>query len=342
MVVDTESELAWQQYLANLDFAKSYTPTCDRVAAEDADHRVLVTGFGRFLSNPDNATGAMVSALLEELDYPFTEAPPRGEIDPPGPQTAVAQGIIELPGAGRVAVCAMVLPVYWDLAPYLVAQEMAAFEPNFVFMNGIAGWRQETWLELGAVNSAKRLGDGSDISKPLENRSPLVPVADPSEFARPNLASWDALQTAMLEVRNLHRDVERDGEPFDDIVHGTLLGGFPRVSNTYLCNNVTYTVGYLMDHHADEVTLMEASHVRDGVETGLPVTLGVDMSNVPRLFMHWASNIQGEHVALGADMMRAAIDAQLTALDAEEQAPIRGDNAFADIEPSGADSDDTH
>ena len=120
-----------------------------------------------------------------------------------------------------------------------------------------------------------------------------------------------------------------------------MLAGYPRNSNTYLCNNVTYTVGYLMDHHDEEVVLMEASHVRENedgtpVDTGLPLTLGVDMSEVPRMFMHWSSNIEGEHVALGAEMMRAAIDAQLTTRDLEEGGPLRGDNTLADLPPSGS------
>jgi hypothetical protein len=238
-----------------------------------------------------------------------------------------------------VAVCAMVLPVYWDLAPYLLAEEMRAFQPELVLMNGIAGFRQDTWVELGAVNRAKRLTDGSGISRPHDYGGPLVPDAEESESARPNLASWAAIKDALETTRDTHQEVLRGGTRFGDVVQGALLAGFPRLSNTYLCNNVTYTVGYLMDHHDEEVMLMEASHVRDDdggspVDTGLPVTLGVDMSEVPRLFMHWSSNIEGDHIALGADMMRAAIDAQLMTLHVEEGGPIRGDNDFADLPAS--------
>lgn len=329
--VDTESELAWQQYVANLEFAKSYEARCDLALAAEADHRVLVTGFGRFQSNSYNATGGMVSELIAELDYPETTAPPSNEIDLPAPQTAVAQGMLELPGAGTVFVCAMVLPVFWDLAPYLIAREMAAFEPEMVLMNGIAGWRQEVWLELGAVNEAKRLGDGSNNLRPDEDRAPLVPTAGASEYARANLASWDAMRTAIDVALEEESARSRDGVPFGDVVHGTLLAGYPRSSNTYLCNNVTYTVGYLMDHHQESVRLMEASHVRDGVDAGLDVTLGVDMSAVPRLFMHWPSDLRGEHLAAGAALMRAAIDAQLSALDSTADGPARGDNDTAEL-----------
>jgi pyrrolidone-carboxylate peptidase len=347
VVLDTETELAWAQYLANLEYARGYEATCSREALAEADHRVLVTGYGRFLSSRYNATGGMVSALIEELEYPLTEPPPSGEIDPPGPQTAVAQGYMELPGAGRVAVCAMVLPVYWDLAPYLLAKEMVAFEPDMLLMNGIAGYRQATWLELGATNRAKSLRDGSDISRPDDEDAPfpyvpLIPDADESEVTRPNLASWEVMRDAMLESLEANGEVTQDGTPFSDVVQGALLAGFPRLSNTYLCNNVTYTVGYLMDHHDEEVTLMEASHVRDDVEDGLPITLGVDMSEVPRLFMHWSSGIRDGHLEVGAEMMRAAIDAQLMHLHAEEGGPVRGDEVTPDLPGSPFDNGTTH
>lgn len=330
VVLDTESEQAWAQYQANLAFAKSYVARCDASAAEGADHRVLVSGYGRFMSTSSNATGEMVSELIEELTYPMTDSPPFGEIDPPGPQLAVAQGTIDLPGAGTVAVCAMVLPVYWDLAPWLVAQEMAAFEPDMVLMNGIAGGRQSTWLEMGAINRASGSRDGSNITRVDEAGAPLIPGADASEYARPNLASWEPMKAAMQAALAEHESVEHDGLAFGDVVRGIELAGYPRSSNTYLCNNVTYTVGYLMDHWEDEVTLMEASHVREGADAGLPITLGVDMSEVPRLFMHWSSQIRGEHLQAGTAMLRAAIDTQLTLLDDDESGPIRGDNAIAD------------
>lgn len=341
VVLDTESELAWAQYQANLEFAKSYVARCDATAAEDADHRVLVTGYGRFMSTRANATGEMVSELIEELVYPMTDSPGAGEVDDPGPQLAVAQGTIELPGAGKVAVCAMVLPVYWDLAPYLVAKEAAAFGPEMVLMHGIAGYRQSTWLEMGAINKASGSRDGSNITKVDEGGAPLIPDADESEFARPNLASWEPMKKAMELAREEHAEVMREGTAFGDAVPGIMLAGFPRSTNTYLCNNVTYTVGYLMDHWDEEVTLMEASHVREGAEAGLPITLGVDLSNVPRLFMHWSSNLRDEHVTAGSELIRAAIDAQLTSLDAEEGRPIRGDNDIADLPGDTSDGGDT-
>ena len=331
--VDTESEYSWQQYLANLEFAKSYEPRCsfdDSTGPEDVQHRVLVTGFGRFLSNSSNATGEMVSELLDELNYPLTEAPPAGDVDKPAAQTRVAQGIIVLPGAGKVAVCAMVLPVFWDLAPYLIAQEMRSFAPDLVLMNGIARGRQDVWLELGAVNLAQRTRDGSGIVVPDEHDAPLVPTASHDEYARPNLASWDAMKASIDKAIDERADIEHEGDTFGRVLTGTSFAGYPRSSNTYLCNNTTYTVGYLMDHPDETVTLLEASHAREGVETGLPLALGIDMSEVPRLFMHWPTQLKGPFLQAGASVMRAGIDAQLTALAAGKK-PTTGENDRADI-----------
>ena len=93
--VDTSSDLAWAQYEQNLRFAESYEARCTVTHATKRP-RVLVTGFGRFKTNALNATGLVVSELLDGLDYPMTEPPPSGQVDPPGPQTAVAHGVIEL------------------------------------------------------------------------------------------------------------------------------------------------------------------------------------------------------------------------------------------------------
>src|SRR5438876_9586734 len=75
--VATDSPLAVKQYKANLAFAKGYKPKCIQRGAKP---RVLVTGFGRFLGNRDNATGQLVSRLLPSLKYPLTDPPPAGQI----------------------------------------------------------------------------------------------------------------------------------------------------------------------------------------------------------------------------------------------------------------------
>src|SRR5687768_9921343 len=194
MIVDATTPLGWQQHQANLAFARDYQPSA-RVGARRRK-RVLVTGFGRFRDNLVNASGLVVTKLLPGLAYPYTAPPDDAAVDPPETQTAVGVGTVTLDGVGEVDLCAMVLPVFWDLAAVLVLTEIAAFEPDFIVMNGIRSSRQPLWLELGAVNRAGRLEDGSTHLRPIDEGAPLVPLAAPRELARGNLASWRALRRA--------------------------------------------------------------------------------------------------------------------------------------------------
>jgi len=345
VTVDTESELAWAQYLANLEYAQSYLPTCLPASVVDDEGpqverpRVLVTGFGRFQSNRQNATGEVVSALLDELTYPLTDPPADGQIDPPAPQTAVALGRVELPKVGEVDVCAMVLPVFWDLAAVLVLAEIEAFAPDFVLLNGIAGWRQPLWLELGSINRARALEDGSDVLMPIEEGAPLIATASEDDYARPLLLSWHTVRAAVDGAIEAHGPDERDGTPLSDILQGARFAGYPRSSNTYLCNNTAYTVGYLMDHPGDTVRLLEASHPREGFDDGLDVVLSEDHSGTPRVFVHWPSNLEGEHLGSAAAVMRALIDGQLDALVNDGEPPTPGDNEIAELEPDAPGGD---
>jgi len=344
--VDTEAELAWQQYVANLEFARGYQPTCvsgttagEGGAPEDQRPRVLVTGFGRFQSNRANATGEVVSELLDGLTYPLTDPPAYGQIDPPAPQTAVALGTVELPGVGEVDLCGMVVPVFWDLAAVLVLKEIEAFSPDFVLLNGIAGGRQPLWLELGSINRARALEDGSDILMPIEEGAPLIPTAPEEEYARPLLLSWHAVRAAAEQAITSHAADEREGTPLSDVLHGVRFAGYPRSSNTYLCNNTAYTVGYLMDHHGEAVRLMEASHPREGYDDGLDVTINEDHSTTPRVFVHWPSNLEGDHIGSAAEVMSALIAGQVDALVNEGELPSPGDNAIAEVKPDATGGD---
>src|SRR5262245_43547075 len=101
VVVDTSTAEARAQYDANVAFAVSYQPRC---IASGSRPRVLITGYGRFMSNTHNATGEMVSAIAG-VAYPFTRPPPAGQIDPPAPQTRVTLTTVTLPQIGEVDVC---------------------------------------------------------------------------------------------------------------------------------------------------------------------------------------------------------------------------------------------
>ncbi|MEO6420402.1 MAG: hypothetical protein ABIP39_13380, partial [Polyangiaceae bacterium] len=164
VVVDTKSPLARAQYDANVAFANKYQASCKSAGKNP---RVLVVGFGRFLDNDNNATGRIVEKLVPAAVYPATTKPSAGKVDLPGPQTRVALGKLSLPTSGDVDVCAMIVPVYWDLAAILVAKEVDAFGPNLVMMNGIADTTQDLWIELGSVNKAMALTDGSDALVPV-------------------------------------------------------------------------------------------------------------------------------------------------------------------------------
>lgn len=330
--VDTSSPTARRQYDANAAFALGYKARCPRGATKRP--RVLVTGFGRFQSIADNATGRIVSTMVPEARYPETTPPAFGELDPPEPQLSVGSRVMKLPGVDQeVEVCAMVLPVYWDLAAVLVAREIEAFRPSFVMMNGVAGSRQPLWLELGAVNAAAPLADGSDQLRPFvkkgESLAPLVDTAGPEDRARANLLSWQAVRAAASSAVTANARAEERGIAFGDIAPGVVFAGFPRESNTYLCNNVTYTTGFLMDRPGKRVRLMRASTRVLGKPNWVDVTMGADFSSVPRVFVHWPSELASVHREAGAEVMKAIVGAQMGALLRGEK-PTRAVPELAD------------
>ncbi len=329
--VDTRTAEARRQYDANVAFANAYVPRC---RTSDAGRpRVLVTGFGRFMSINDNATGRIVSTLVPTARYPETRAPEPGQVDPPEPQLSVGNTTLDLPGIGEVDVCGMILPVYWDLAAILIAKEMQAIDPTFVLMNGVAGSRQPIWIELGAVNKAARLDDGSNQLRPAvgpnEQYAKLVESAGRDEDARGNLLSWRAVENAARETAERHADDREADVRFGDILSGVKLAGFPRLSNTYLCNNVTYTTGWLMSHPRREIKLLRASPPLPGAINDVRVKLNVDLEKTPRVFVHWPSELADKHHDAGADLMKSIIAAQLSASKAGDL-PTVGDNALAD------------
>lgn len=336
--VDTRTPASRRQYDANVAFANGYVPRCARTTT--AHPRVLLTGFGRFMSIADNATGRIVSKVVPSAAYPETVAPAAGVVDPPEAQLSVASSTIVLPNVGPVDVCAMILPVYWDLAAILIAKEMDAFEPTFVMMNGVAGSRQPIWVELGSTNRAAQLDDGSNQLRPAvsgnDSFARIVETAARSEDARPNLLSWRAVESAARDAITRHAADEEQGTRLGDLLPDVKLAGFPRSSNTYLCNNVTYVTGYLMSHPGKQVRLLRASPVLRGAVNEVRVEMKTDLRAVPRVFVHWPSEMATKHHAAGAEVMKSILDAQLSAL-ARGDAPTPGDNRLADPTLSGGD-----
>jgi pyrrolidone-carboxylate peptidase len=316
VVVDTKSPLARAQYDANVDFANKYQASCRSAGTRP---RVLVVGFGRFLENDNNATGRIVEKLVPAAIYPATAKPAAGKVDLPAPQTRVALGKLSLPMSGDVDVCAMIVPVYWDLAAILVAKEVDAFGPNLVMMNGIADTTQDLWIELGSVNKAMALTDGSDALVPVPPKgkdvAPIVPSASAQDQKKGLLLAWDAVREAAAASVEAQKGMTENGHALGDILFGAKLAGFPRSGNTYLCNNITYVTNYLMSYPDKSVTLLKASVPVAGKPNYVRAHIARDVRKVPRVFVHWPSSLADYPLLVGAasEVMRSMIDAQLTA-----------------------------
>ena len=64
--VDTRTPAARRQYDANVAFATSYKAHCAAPRPATGHPRVLLTGFGRFMSIGDNATGRIISTVIPD------------------------------------------------------------------------------------------------------------------------------------------------------------------------------------------------------------------------------------------------------------------------------------
>jgi hypothetical protein len=331
VTLDTSSRDAGEQYEASVTFARSYQPRCGSPIGDRK--RVLVTGFGRFKSGmtvvDSNASGQIVSSFLPAAPYPDVRST-EISLDK---DVSVGRATRELPGYGEVDVCAMILPVSWDLAAVLVAKEIETFSPSFVLMNGVAAARQAIWVELGAVNrvSQRSGADGlQPVAPPRKEDAKVLEEASREELSRGNLLSFQAVQASAREAFSRHAAETDDRVRFDEIVKGgVILAGFPRETGTYVCNNLTYVTGWLMDHPGREVKLMQASTPRGEKPSFVPVTLAGDHHEVPRVFVHWPRDLADRHREASVDVMSSIISAQLRALDTTD-APVRGDNAWAD------------
>jgi pyrrolidone-carboxylate peptidase len=332
VVVDTRDPIARAQYDANAKFATNYRARCTKTTS--GRPRVLVTGFGRFLDNETNATGQLVSAMVSAT-YPRT-ARPTG-VDDPAPQTAVTQKTVTMKGIA-VDVCAMVVPVFWDLAAVLAIKEIESFAPDLVVMNGIAGSTQPLWFELGGVNRAMTLEDGSDVLHPQapagQSFAKLVPSALVRDEKRSNLLSWRAVKDATIRSIDAHRNDLESGRTFGEIVFGAQLAGYPRSGNTYLCNNLAYVVGYAMGYPGRTLTLMQASHPIAGRINRVRVAITRDLRSIPRVFIHWPAALQGAHLLSAADVLKGAIAGQILATRAGDRS-TPGENGAAEIQPEG-------
>jgi hypothetical protein len=109
------------------------------------------------------------------------------------------------------------------------------------------------------------------------------------------------------------------------VLRGVKRAGFPRSSNTYLCNNITYITGYLMDYPGRTLQLLRSSTRVPGKPSYVKTRISRDTRKTPRVFAHWPSELATRHTSAGRDVMRAVLDAQLST----SEAPTRGQNADA-------------
>lgn len=323
-----DSQLARAQFDADLAFVRSYKPRCQGGGSK----RVLVTGFGRFGSHVENASGRIVSLLAPSVGYPVSAPPAADEVSRIEDETRAGVEVVRLPKSGDVSVCAMVLPVRWDASAALILKEIAAFSPQLVVMTGIYQKAHPLYIELGARNQVLALGameetDGSQVSRPAEREAPVVESAPAAEFTRGNLLSWRTVREAAVEAA-IERGGDKDGDTrFDDRMPGARLAPVRR-ANTYVCNNTTYAVGYVMDHPGAPVSLMRAAAPKPDMPNEFVMQLGQDNSQVPRVFLHWPTTLKGAHLASATHVLRAVLDAQLASMESDP--PTRGHNGLAD------------
>lgn len=330
VTVDTSSPMARAQYDANVSFAKNYVARCKPQA--NGHKRAIITGFGRFLYISENATGRIVSSVIPAAKYPLTTPPADDQVDDPAPQTSVAVGTIHTAHAGDVDVCAMIVPVYWDLAAILIAKEVDAFGPNLVVMNGVADSEQDLWIELGGINRAMTENDGSNRLQPIATKGQTsIPLVPSGSLLAGNLMSWKTVEQAAAAIVTKHGSDVEENRRFDEVLTGAKLAGFPRSGNTYLCNNVTYTTNWLMGHSGSSITLLKASKPVSGKTNSITIKIARDTKKVPRTFLHWPSTLTGKHITDAADVLQSVLDAQLSAPDA----PTVGTNSMAEIQASG-------
>ena len=83
--------------------------------------------------------------------------------------------------------------------------------------------------------------------------------------------------------------------------------------------------------HGNAFHRVEALAEVHGRMTVIDMKVETDMYSLPRLFVHWPSELAGAHLRSGAAVMGALIDAQLTALASYTDYPVEGENAIAEL-----------
>lgn len=286
-----------RQRQQNVRFVRAYEaktpPSSPSSPSSPSRPRVLVSAFGPFPPHAINASAEVLATLAGVPPHRAELFEAGDERDTPGRHVRVDDVTIGLDDDAPCDLRAVILPVFWDVAPFVLVREIAAFRPDVVLMTGVAGDAQPIHLERGARNVRSSRLDASLRASP---RGPaLLPGAAverlvPFPFDEARRAAVQVLDRALAATPTLAS------------VTTTVQVAAPRDDNAYLCNQVTYLVDHALAHGGETLALLRSSDAAEGVSLALPEGL----QDVPRAFVHWPSRI-GEHRDAGAAMLRALL-----------------------------------
>ena len=290
----------------NVAFARASSSSSASEAAPvgSARKRVLVTAFGRFAGHPQNASASIACALFDR-SATFAPLPSSDAPDDPVAHLQTIAGVVELPRAGAIDLHVLVLPVMWDLAALLALTTAARVRPDAILMNGVGAAEQPVGIEAEASNRAALRDDASGRVRPRGETGPVRILEDVDEHRRALPLDTERVLAAARARWSLHAETTESGRRFDAVARGVeVLHG--RDANVYLCNQIAYLVDRALAFPHRALRLLRGSE-HDGVDVVVPAAL----RDVPRGFVHWPSTLVGAHVAAGADLLRAMLDAML-------------------------------
>lgn len=309
------SPKAIAQYEANRLFAQEFVyrelARLDVPSEDRALKRVLVSGFGRFLTHDFNATAHIVTGLLKDVSAPHAVIERFEGVHDPSEQTLLKYQRVSLDDHSEIALCVLVLPVFWELAPWLLLNTLKHFQPSIVLMNGIAGERQPLWLEQRCANRAKVCEDGSGHLVPqalslTDEATELCAEHKRDSESEKLRLQWDAVARAAQHHLEAMKDQREGVFNLSDILQGILPMTEYRESNAYLCNALTYFCNYAMVHPQEELEFFAQS------SQPLSFKLEGEWAHVARGFLHWPSELRGKHIECASALLRTIIQAELS------------------------------
>ena len=266
-----------KEVVASFASYKNKALHCSDKAADPKEPRILMTGFGPFQGTAFNISGVVVQSLANPSFWPNEY---KEESDIPS-DIASANGMVSSKSFGGEAierhlvirqkkyhVCFLILDVKWDLAAAIILHEAERFQPRAILMSGLGGDYGSANFEGGAVNHATSSpGFNSDGSINQTNRpiaSYVLPTSDQAPLGS-ILMTWNA--SALAKIASSYTQ---------EIDQGYTIRGLaePRMSNDYICNNVSY------------VTL-QALTGKSILLAGSTLTIQLPAQSIPAGFFHY-------------------------------------------------------